>query len=53
MKINEKRQIIFIGQSSVREDIPKTKTARDYSYLVMFFTGSIVLPLSIFIVLRD
>ena len=37
MKINEKRQIIFIGQSSVREDIPKTKTARDY-ILFMFFT---------------
>ena len=47
MKINEKRQIIFIGQTSVREDIPKTKAARDYSYLVMFFTGSIVLTLSI------
>lgn len=47
MKINEKRQIIFIGQSSVREDTPKTKTARDYSYLVMVLTGSIVLTLSI------
>ena len=47
MKINEKRQIIFIGQCSVREDIPETKTARDYSYLVRFFTGSIVLALSI------
>ena len=46
MKINEKRQIIFIGQCSVREDIPKTKTARDY-ILFMFFTWSIVLTLSI------
>ena len=42
MKINEKRQIIFIGQSSVREDTPKTKTARDYSYLVMVLTLSIL-----------
>ena len=47
MKINEKRQIIFIRQSSVSEDTPKTKTARDYSYLVTFFTGSIVLTLNI------
>ena len=42
MKINEKRQVIFIGQSSVREDTPKTKTARDYSYLVMVLTLSIL-----------
>ena len=37
MKINEKRQIIFIRQSSVSEDTPKTKTARDY-ILFMFST---------------